>query len=115
MFSLLQELKMPFRRGEGPYALIICLSRELAKQTYDIVNHFFLTICQLLCLDEADRMIDVGFEEDIRNIFSYYKVQRQTLLFSATMPKSRMPQAGRQVSQINESDNEIYASSFDLR
>ena len=32
-------------------------------------------------------MIDVGFEEDIRNIFSYYKVQRQTLLFSATMPK----------------------------
>lgn len=144
MFSLLQEIKMPFRRNEGPYALIICPSRELAKQTYDIINHFFsyltpkeypklrdtlrcglfiggvpireqadivkrgvhvavstpgrlidllskkiinLTTCQLLCLDEADRMIDMGFEENIRDIFSYFKGQRQTLLFSATMPK----------------------------
>ena len=40
-----------------------------------------------LCLDEADRMIDMGFEEDVRTIFSYFKGQRQTLLFSATMPK----------------------------
>ena len=32
-------------------------------------------------------MIDMGFEEDVRTIFSYFKVQRQTLLFSATMPK----------------------------
>ena len=40
----------------------------LAKR---IIN---LTICQLLCLDEADRMIDMGFEEDIRTIFSYFKV-----------------------------------------
>lgn len=32
-------------------------------------------------------MIDMGFEEDIRTIFSYFKGQRQTLLFSATMPK----------------------------
>ena len=32
-------------------------------------------------------MIDMGFEEDIRTIFSYFKQQRQTLLFSATMPK----------------------------
>ena len=38
-------------------------------------------------MDEADRMIDMGFEEDIRTIFSYFKQQRQTLLFSATMPK----------------------------
>ena len=40
-----------------------------------------------LCLDEADRMIDMGFEDDVRTIFSYFKGQRQTLLFSATMPK----------------------------
>ena len=58
--------------------------RLIIIQSKKIVS---LTICQLLCLDEADRMIDVGFEGDIRNIFSYYKVQRQTLLFSATMPK----------------------------
>lgn len=32
-------------------------------------------------------MIDMGFEDDVRTIFSYFKGQRQTLLFSATMPK----------------------------
>ncbi|CAF5086973.1 unnamed protein product, partial [Rotaria socialis] len=32
-------------------------------------------------------MIDLGFEEDVRNIISHFKAQRQTLLFSATMPK----------------------------
>ena len=41
----------------------------------------------LIISDEADRMIDMGFEEDVRTIFSYFKAQRQTLLFSATMPK----------------------------
>ena len=33
-----------------------------------------LEICRYLCLDEADRMIDMGFEEDVRTIFSYFKV-----------------------------------------
>jgi len=38
-------------------------------------------------MDEADRMIDLGFEDDVRNIMSFFKGQRQTLLFSATMPR----------------------------
>lgn len=46
-----------------------------------------LAVCRYLVLDEADRMIDMGFEEDIRTIFSYFTGQRQTALFSATMPK----------------------------
>jgi ATP-dependent RNA helicase DDX41 len=45
-----------------------------------------LELCRYLCLDEADRMVDLGFEDDIRDIYSYFKGQRQTLLFSATMP-----------------------------
>ena len=46
-----------------------------------------LDICKYLCLDEADRMVDAsGFEEDVREILSYFKSQRQTLMFSATMP-----------------------------
>jgi len=48
---------------------------------------FTLESCKYLCLDEADRMIDMGFEEDVRNIMNFFKQQRQTLLFSATMPK----------------------------
>ncbi|OZC12843.1 hypothetical protein X798_00477 [Onchocerca flexuosa] len=48
---------------------------------------FNLQVCRYLVLDEADRMLDMGFEEEIRTIFSFFKGQRQTLLFSATMPR----------------------------
>ena len=33
-----------------------------------------LDICRLLVMDEADRMVDVGFEDDMRTVFSYFKV-----------------------------------------
>ncbi|XP_071453867.1 ATP-dependent RNA helicase abstrakt [Hetaerina americana] len=140
MFCLEQETKLPFIKDEGPYGLIICPSRELAKQTFDIIRYYCecltasgapeirsclaiggvpvseslevihrgvhimvatpgrlmdmldkkmvkLDVCRYLCMDEADRMIDMGFEEDVRTIFSFFCGQRQTLLFSATMPK----------------------------
>ena len=47
-----------------------------------------LDICRYMCLDEGDRMLDAGFDEDVKNIISFFKQQRQTLIFSATMPKS---------------------------
>ena len=140
MFCLEQEARLPFTSGEGPYGLIVCPSRELAKQICETIEHFTkalkhqgfpslrtclaiggmaasdamdvirrgchmmvatpgrlmdmlnkkmvkLDVCRYFCMDEADRMIDLGFEEDVRTIFSYFSAQRQTLLFSATMPK----------------------------
>ncbi|XP_002517695.2 LOW QUALITY PROTEIN: DEAD-box ATP-dependent RNA helicase 35 [Ricinus communis] len=134
-----EEIMMPIAPREGPFGLIICPSRELARQTYEVVEQFLIPTrragypelrallcvggvdmrsqlevvkkgvhivvatpgrlkdmlakkkmnldnCRYLTLDEADRLVDLGFEDDIREIFSYFKAQRQTLLFSATMP-----------------------------
>jgi superfamily II DNA/RNA helicase len=45
-----------------------------------------LSTLQHLILDEADRMMDMGFSDDILKIVNYLPKQRQTILFSATMP-----------------------------
>jgi ATP-dependent RNA helicase DeaD len=41
---------------------------------------------EVVVLDEADEMLDMGFLDDVREIFDYIPQNRQTLLFSATMP-----------------------------
>ncbi|KAJ0231044.1 DEAD/DEAH box helicase domain-containing protein [Hirschfeldia incana] len=139
MIALQEEEMMPIGPGEGPFGLIVCPSRELARQTYEVVEQFVaplvqagypplrsllciggvdmrsqldvvkrgvhivvatpgrlkdllakkkmsLDSCRYLTLDEADRLVDLGFEDDIREVFDHFKSQRQTLLFSATMP-----------------------------
>lgn len=140
--ALVLELKSKVQSTEGPFGLIIAPSRELAHQTYEVLEFYtdrlaehhpsfpklrsVLTIgglstgnqaqslkrgchmvvatpgrlndllnkkrmsmvqCKYLCLDEADRMVDLGFEEEIRNTLDNFRGQRQSLLFSATMPR----------------------------
>jgi ATP-dependent RNA helicase RhlE len=54
----------------------------------DLCNqrHVRLHNVSVLVLDEADRMLDMGFIHDVRKIVSLCRGERQTLLFSATMP-----------------------------
>ncbi|KAI3901003.1 hypothetical protein MKW92_052041 [Papaver armeniacum] len=59
---------------------------SLLEQNPDIPAAFSRT--KFLVLDEADRVLDVGFEEELSAIFQYLPKDRQTLLFSATMTEN---------------------------
>jgi ATP-dependent RNA helicase DDX41 len=142
MAALEEELRMPIVPGEGPIGIILAPSRELVRQTYDVVCEFCQEIsktpgypelrtqlviggesvrdqvatlqsdgihcvvatpgrlrdilkrkamrldnCRYICLDEADRLLDLGFDEELGEIMNSFDHQRQTLLFSATFPK----------------------------
>jgi ATP-dependent RNA helicase RhlE len=68
----------------GPELIVACPGRlldHLLKGTID------LSQVEVLIIDEADRMFDMGFLPDIRNIVRCLTKPHQTLLFSATMPE----------------------------
>ncbi|CAG7834035.1 unnamed protein product [Allacma fusca] len=121
-------------RGDGPIALVLAPTRELAQQIQQVTQDFGtsarvrntcvfggapkgsqardlekgveiviatpgrlidflesgktnLRRCTYLVLDEADRMLDMGFEPQIRKIVEQVRPDRQTLMWSATWPK----------------------------
>ncbi|HEX9617615.1 MAG TPA: DEAD/DEAH box helicase [Anaerolineales bacterium] len=67
----------------GAEIAVACPGRLL-----DLMNQKVLSLnsIEILVLDEADRMFDMGFLPDIRRILAALPAKRQTLLFSATMP-----------------------------
>ncbi|KAJ0964668.1 hypothetical protein J5N97_025806 [Dioscorea zingiberensis] len=99
----------PICRGNGPLALVLAPTRELAqqieKEKYELragvhivvatpgrfIDHLqqgntSLSRISFVVLDEADRMLDMGFEPQIREVMQSLPKKHQTLLFSATMP-----------------------------
>lgn len=126
--------QQPLNRGDGPIALVLAPTRELAQQIQSVANDFGslsfvrntcifggapkgsqardlergveiciatpgrlidflergttnLRRCTYLVLDEADRMLDMGFEPQIRKIIEQIRPDRQVLMWSATWPK----------------------------
>ncbi|GJQ68475.1 hypothetical protein Trydic_g17052 [Trypoxylus dichotomus] len=122
------------QRGDGPVALVLAPTRELAQQIQQVATDFGrssrirntcvfggapkgpqasdlmdgveiviatpgrlidflesnrtnLKRCTYLVLDEADRMLDMGFEPQIRKVIEQIRPDRQTLMWSATWPK----------------------------
>jgi ATP-dependent RNA helicase RhlE len=69
----------------GVEIVVACPGRlldHIGQRTIDLSN------LEVLVLDEADQMFDMGFLPDIRRILGHIPAKRQTLLFSATMPPS---------------------------
>lgn len=68
----------------GVEIVVACPGRlldHISQGTIDLTN------LELLVLDEADQMFDMGFLPDIRRILKHLPARRQTMLFSATMPQ----------------------------
>src|SRR5438094_919886 len=81
--------------GVGQHPQVHALSRGVdiliatPGRLLDLMNQGFvdLSCVEMLILDEADQMLDMGFIHDLKRIVSRVPRQRQTLLFSATMPE----------------------------
>lgn len=67
----------------GAQVIIATPGRLLDMLSRDMLKGFAPST---VILDEADEMLDMGFLDDINEIFTYLPTERQTLLFSATMP-----------------------------
>ncbi len=86
--------------SQGTNIIVATPGKLIAHLGFNYVN--FKTVKHLI-LDEADRMLDIGFYDDIMKIISHLPKQRQTLMFSATMPKKIRKLA----AEIMQSPNEI--------
>ncbi|PQQ06573.1 DEAD-box ATP-dependent RNA helicase 35-like [Prunus yedoensis var. nudiflora] len=67
MVAMQEEIQMPIVPHQGPFGLIICLSRELAKQIYEVVEEYMVPmrhagypkIRLLLCIDGVDMCLQL--------------------------------------------------------
>jgi len=89
--------------GVPMYSQIKALSRNVdvlvatPGRLLDLMNqrHIFLDCLEVFTLDEADRMLDMGFIDDIKKIIAKIPDNRQTMFFSATMPGEASQLAAR--------------------
>lgn len=75
----------------------------------DLIDHHAIDLGDLstLVLDEADRLLDLGFDEELQRILALVPSRRQTLLFSATFPAAIEQLAGRVLRDALRIDVEV--------
>lgn len=74
----------------------------------DLLNQQLISLqhVEIVVLDEADRMLDMGFVKDVNKIFTKIPTKRQTLFFSATMP----PEIKKLAMQLVRNPKEVHVS-----
>ena len=84
IFGGVKQARQTARLAKGVDVLVATPGRLL-----DLINQRFISLSdiQYIVLDEADHMLDMGFIHDVRKIIRLLPQNRQSLLFSATMPK----------------------------
>ena len=82
----------------------------------DLMNQGFISLkdVEIFVLDEADRMLDMGFIHDVRKIISALPQKRQSLFFSATMPPEIVKLAGSIVYKPVKVEVTPSASTVDI-
>jgi len=83
IFGGVKQGKQVSDMQKGPHVLVATPGRLL-----DLINQRFVSLnhVEIFVLDEADRMLDMGFINDIRKIIKFLPPKRHNLFFSATMP-----------------------------
>jgi len=83
IFGGVKQHKQVAQLKQGVHILVATPGRLL-----DLINQGFISIkdVKLFVLDEADRMLDMGFIHDIKKLLTMLPEKRQSLFFSATMP-----------------------------
>ncbi|MDH3267681.1 MAG: DEAD/DEAH box helicase [Ignavibacteria bacterium] len=83
VFGGVSQRAQTMKLREGVDILIATPGRLL-----DLINQKYISLnsIKIFVLDEADRMLDMGFINDVKKIIEKLPAKRQTLLFSATMP-----------------------------
>jgi ATP-dependent RNA helicase RhlE len=77
-------------------------------------RHISLNEIKYFVLDEADRMLDMGFVHDVKRIISNLPVKKQTLFFSATMPPQIKQLAGMLLQNPSKIEVAPVSSTLDL-
>ena len=81
---------------KGPEVLVATPGRLLDLMSQGLLS---LKSLEVFVIDEADRMLDMGFIHDVRKIIAELPAKRQSLFFSATMPDSIIELAGTILTQ----------------